>query len=71
MQKLIIEHGKKVYIDLSQEEIDEVTTRTNEAQAKEAERQQKKLAKQEALARLRKDDLFKDLLLVLGLDENG
>jgi len=67
MQKLIIEQGQQTYIDLTQEEINEVTTRMEQAQAEESIEQQKSLARQEALARLKADEKFTDLLLVLGL----
>ena len=67
MQKLVIEQGQQKYIDLTQEEIDEVTTRMEQGQTEELVRQQKSLAKQEALARLKVDEKFADLLLVLGL----
>lgn len=68
MQKLIIENGEAIYVDLSQKEIDEVLVRVEAGLVEKDEAVLKEEAKKEALARLRGDASMADLLLVLGLN---
>lgn len=70
MQKLIIESGKKQYVDLTPAEIEEVNQRILKAQEDEQKLKDKQAAKREAIERLRGNPQFQDLILALGLDSS-
>jgi hypothetical protein len=67
MKKLIIEHGKEQYVEMSPDEEQQRLAEIAIAQQEEARRLEKEAQRQQALTRLRQasDTNIRDLLLIL------
>lgn len=75
MKKLIIKNGKSIYVDLTQDELDELRERKQKAIAEDDDENQRRLKKRAALKRLKENypkflPMIRDILILLNEDED-